>query len=484
MPCRDPLSSTAAAAAFASVLALSPLARALPPQPAPPPPAGAAKPPAAQPAPPPAATSVVPTPPQIEVNDPLLTPVPPAPHILNNWKEALNYILTRSVDVATAVQEVEKAEGASRQALALALPTLTGTLTATGQVITPPASQQVPGLTGTNPTVLASLTASLPIFAPRAWYGIKTADMQTQASKLSLEDKKRTIFAGVASAIINVFTAEKTALINRNGLRSALQTLDLTRRQFRLGNATRLDVLRVEQNAATARATLVSGDESLRQAREALGLALGFPEPYGVPSDISLDEIDQTLRGVCAPGPLDDRADIKAAHTNVEVTRRQINDVWLQFSPTASLSTTVSLENTQQAQSGHIGAWSIQGLITIPFYDGGTRYGSLRIARANHEEAKLTLEGTKRSASTALTQAVRGVDVAEQERKVSQNARDLAKEADELTLKTYMLGTGTSFDLVLSGQTLRAAELDLIVKEFAVIQAKLTAVLAASNCTY
>ena len=76
------------------------------------------------------------------------------------------------------------------------------------------------------------------------------------------------------------------------------------------------------------------------------------------------------------------------------------------------------------------------------------------------------------------------MQVAEQELAVSQNARDLGKEADELTLKTYMLGTGTSFDLVLSGQTLRAAELDLIVKKFALIQAKLTALLAASNCDY
>jgi multidrug efflux system outer membrane protein len=483
----------AALPAFASVLVLSTLTAAQPPP----------KPPAA-PAPQPP-SSVVPSPPQVEVNDPLLAPVPPAAHILNNWKEALNYILTRSVDVATAVQEVEKAEGASRQALALALPTITGTFNVTGQVVTgqSPAETttgtvKVGGVTGSfsvpipqtplppvNPTALATLTASMPIFAPRSWYGIKTADMTTAISRLSLEDKKRTIFAGVASAIINVFTAEQTAEVNRNGLRAALQTLDLTRRQFRLGSATRLDVLRVEQNAATARATLVSGDEALRQARESLGIALGFGEAWGVPSTITLNEIDETLQNVCKSGPLEDRADIAAARETVAVNRRLINDVWLQFAPTATLSTSASLANSAALQAdGHIGAWQIQGLLTIPFWDGGARYGSLRIAKANHEEAKLTLEGTRRTANIALTQAIRGVEVADREQVVSQNSRDLAKEADDLTLKTYLLGTGTSFDLVLSGQTLRAAELDLIVKKFAVIQAKLTALLAASNCNY
>jgi hypothetical protein len=46
------------------------------------------------------------------------------------------------------------------------------------------------------------------------------------------------------------------------------------------------------------------------------------------------------------------------------------------------------------------------------------------------------------------------------------------------------VGTGTSFDLVDTAKAQRAAELDLAVKEFQVIQAKLTAVLANSNCTY
>ena len=105
----------------------------------------------------------------------------------------------------------------------------------------------------------------------------KQASIQRTSAKLSLEDKKRTIFAGVANAIVAVFTAERLAEVNRSGLRNALEQLDITRRQYKIGTATRLDVLRVEQDAATARGTLLTGDESLRQARESLGLALGLP---------------------------------------------------------------------------------------------------------------------------------------------------------------------------------------------------------------
>src|SRR5262249_3444644 len=161
----------------------------------------------------------------IVVNDPLLAPVPQAPKVLGNWKEALNLILSRSTDLATALQEVERAEGNARIALAAALPSLTGTLTATGQILTgstttpdrqlkvvggngwvvlPGGTQSLPSV---NPLAVAQLTATQPILAPRAWYGIKTSDMALTSAKLSVEDKKRTIFSSVASSIISVFTA-------------------------------------------------------------------------------------------------------------------------------------------------------------------------------------------------------------------------------------------------------------------------------------
>jgi outer membrane protein TolC len=285
-----------------------------------------------------------------------------------------------------------------------------------------------------------------------------------------------------------VFTAERTAEINRNGLKTALQLVDLTTHQLQLGTAVKLDVLRTELSAETARATLVNGDEALRQARDALGLALGFPEPYGVPASLSLDEIEGTVRGVCAPGPLEERADIKKAHNDVEVARRGITDAWLQFSPTAVLQTTATVSNAAVTAPGldsdRIGAWNIQGVLTVPFWDGGARDGNLRIAKAAHEEARLTLESQLRTAGVQVEQALRSVGVAERERAVSERARDLARELAQLTLASYRLGTATNFDLVNTEEAWRAAELDLVVKDFALVQAKLAAVLATSSCSY
>jgi outer membrane protein, multidrug efflux system len=134
----------------------------------------------------------VPAPPPIEIDDPMLAPVPQAAKVLRDWKEALGLIVSRSTDIAIALQEVERAEGNARIALAAALPTITGTVQVTGQLITPPAAGVSPlsgipatldgaparlglplGLPGSdraavNPIVTGSITASQPILAPRA----------------------------------------------------------------------------------------------------------------------------------------------------------------------------------------------------------------------------------------------------------------------------------------------------------------------------
>ena len=46
----------------------------------------------------------------------------------------------------------------------------------------------------------------------------------------------------------------------------------------------------------------------------------------------------------------------------------------------------------------------------------------------------------------------------------------------------FVHGTGTSFDLVESAQRQREGEIDVTIKEFEVVRARIAALLALSNC--
>ena len=128
--------------------------------------------------------------------------------------------------------------------------------------------------------------------------------------------------------------------------------------------------------------------------------------------------------------------------------------------------------------------WNIQGVLSIPIWDGGVRYGNVRTARAQEDEALTQLESMRRQAVVQVEQARRGVQVAESSAKVATSARDLAVETDRLTMLGYQVGQGTSLDLVLAATARRQSEVNLALQEFGVVKARILAVLSLASCQW
>ena len=441
---------------------------------------------------PPAPSAEVPASPKVA--DPMLAPVPAARREIATWQEALTHVRARSVELRIALEDVTRAEAQWRSALAGALPSLNASGTFTNQFITNE-TKQVAGVGAGGvpvfstvrtpfPTfVSGSITLSQPLFAPRAWWAIGTANENKSIASLSVEDQKRQIALSVAQAIIGVFTDERIAELNRIGLRSALERLDLTQRKFELGAATGLDVVRAKQDVEAARSNLVSGDESLRRAREALGVALGLPEQVGVSSKVRLDGLEAEAVQKCKPEALEQRADLLAAQRRVDVTKRVVYDVKLQFLPTLAAQSSIS-STTIDTGASPTTTWNIQGLLSIPIWDGGARYGALRDANAQVTQAEQRYEALLRTAKVQMEQTKRGVDVAEERRKVAAEARRLAQQTDDLVRRAFQEGKGTSLELVAAASALRDAEITLALREFDVVQARVLAVLTFASCPY
>jgi outer membrane protein TolC len=463
--------------------------------------AGAQRRPAAPPAgahtgqPQPAAAPAPAMPVTPEVDDPMLAPVPRPSTEISTWEDALKFVRARSTDLRIAVEQVVRAEAASRIALAGALPTLNASGDFTHNFIfvnsTGPTGAKDAAGTPIYKTVGSpypsyfngSALLTQPVLALRAWYNIGTASRNEDIARLSVEDAKRTIALNVANAIVGVVTAERLAELNRVGLRNALARLDLAQRKSTLGSGTGLDVVRARQDVETARATLVSGDESLRQAREALGLALGLPEQVGVPPSVNLDGLDASARQACrAVGDVNERPDIAALRGKVEVAHRQVNDVKLQFLPTVDLRSTLA-STTQFTGLRPATTWNLMAVLTVPIFDGGIRYGNLRDTHAQEAIAGENLEAARRKAQIEVTQAKRGVAVAEDRRKVAVAARDLAADNDRLTRSSYQEGRGTSLELITAAQGLREAEIQLALRDFELVKARVLAILALASCS-
>ena len=438
----------------------------------------------AQASPPASGAPSTPLPSAIAEDDPMLAPIAPPPHQVSNWQEALSYLKARSTDLKIALAEVERSQGQWREALAASLPTITASGNITGNLL----RQNVCGLGGICTTIpdaasaVGTLTVSQPLLALRAWNSAGTAKVTQKIAELSAEDQKRLLTIALANAVVSVVTSERLSEVNRIGLRAALDRLALARRKVALGAGNALDTVRAAQDVAVVRSAIVTGDESLRKSREALGLALGSTEPWGVPVDIDLNGLEASAQASCgAAATLDERADIAAAQKGTVVAKRNIDDAYLQFAPTINVVSSFNAASAPFA-NGLREAWTISGVLTIPLFDGGFRYGALRDTRAQAEQSQQRLEAARRNATIQISQARRAVEVAENSRRVSEESRDLARETERLSRIAFQLGTGTSLDLIESGRRLREAESQLALQEFSLVQARIAALLALSRC--
>jgi multidrug efflux system outer membrane protein len=418
-----------------------------------------------------------------EVNDPMLA-APVAPdRLLASWQETLTFLRTNSSNLRETRARIQQAEARARVALAPALPQLDGDAGVNHHLLT---GERTGFGTVPDPrtTWNAGLNLRIPLLARSAWYDRGTALEAADAAKLDATEIERQEIATVANAIVTVVTAERLAEVSRVSLRSALSTLDLNKRRAALGAASTVDVLRTEQEVSASRAQVVDADENLNRAREALGIALGSSQAWGVAPGIRLDTLASDARQVCRPeNRIEARPDVRASEASVRVAERSVKSIDYTYWPTVDAVSNLTYwsHEVTSANNEHV-TWTIGGVLSFPLYDGGARYGTRAVNRAELALSRERLTETKRRASVEVAQAVRSVRVAEANLRVSAQSREIARETARLTRIAYLNGSGTSFDLVDSARRLRETEIDFAIQEFEVVRARIAALLALATC--
>ena len=416
------------------------------------------------------------------VSDPLLEPVPAAPRELGSWEEAVQLFSQRSTDLRIAAAEVVRARGLRRQAIGALLPQASGNALASFSLISPPEGidPAQAALYGVGAYQTVGLVASLAVIDVRAWNQVAQAMDGVKATRLSLEDSRRLLLLNLAQLLLNTVAAENLADLNRVGLRDSLERLALTEKATRAGASTEIDLGRTRQDAEVARAQVVSGDEQVRQAREALGFALAVDQPVSVRSDFQLNGLADRVLGQCrAIAGLDERPDVKAAKAREEIAHRGVLDVKAQFLPTIGIRT-----NAQAFvfAGGAIPIWNFQAVLTVPIWDGGSRYGALSAAHALEAEAAARSEAVERTGRIDIERTRRGIEVATRSRDIAQKALTQAERIDALTRRAYDAGLGTSLELVTAASQLRQSQLTLALREYDVLRARVVALFALAEC--
>ncbi len=420
-----------------------------------------------------------------KVADPMLEPVAPPARILSSWREALRLVRSRSTSLRQAAITVSSAAAQAELAAARYHPILRATGTVTHPLLSPGVNISSVGFFQNYQTVWrGNVNLRQPIINLQAWHDANTAELNIEAAKLTAQDAERRVLAGVADTIVAVVTAERLAEVSRVALHSTLSTLELTQRRSKLGAASAVDVLRAEQEVTLNRQKIINADEGVERAREALGMALGFAEPWGVAPSIRLDELAADAARVCKPVTMSaERSDVKALQKQQAVAARAVQSVDYQLAPTLDFTSDYNYNQPTFPQEAKPVQWNIGAVLTVPLYDGGVRQAQRWQQQTQVQNAQNQIEQRNREVAVEMRQAQRAVDVAKRNYTVSVELQRVAKETSRLSHLSFLNGRGTSFELVEAARRSQEADLDLAVKEFELVRAQLLAHLVLANCS-
>jgi len=407
------------------------------------------------------------------------TPPPPGKpsKTVAGWKGLWAELPKGSADLRIALAEIERAEAATRIAYGAVLPTITAS--ASWNYSSRP--QFVAGAVASGGILQAQLTASQVLVNLRAFHQIGTQKMLEEVTHLDVFEVRRRLGLGLARAAAAIAAAERLTEGNRTSLSLSLDRLLLTKKRLAAGVGDARDLVRAQQDVATARSVIAPADEGLLQAEEGLATLIGTPGSIGL--GVDLEGLDREIRDFCgeAASTDKDRLDVTIAKKRIELAERNVDDITLKFVPTLTAQASAGMAGI--AFSGPFtSVETITVVLSVPLFDGGVRYGEKRDRVALVEEARARAVQVQITSMVERAQARRALDVALAAQKSAKEARDLAAEADRLAQAAYAGGVGTNFDLIDAGRRLRESETQLVLRDLDVAKARLALPFVEGTC--
>lgn len=265
------------------------------------------------------------------------------------------------------------------------------------------ASGNTASLTTTGMGLTLSATQSL-YRGGRIDAAIDQAEANVLAGRARLRGTEQTVLSSVVDAYMGVLRDQAVLQLNTNSEQVLATELAAARSRFQLGAATSTDVATAESRLSAAQAGRIQAEGNLRVSIASFEQRVGSPPgsmampnpPTMLPNsldqavDIGLMEHPTVVAAFYSE--LASQASVRSAegalkptvNASLSTTRRPQN--WPDFSP-ATLTTTAGLN------------------VSIPLYQQGAEYASIRSARESLAQSRLNLEDARRTIRSQVNQS-------------------------------------------------------------------------------
>ena len=394
----------------------------------------------------------------------------PAPVERVTFEEAVQRALERNPTVGQAEQAILRSQALLDQSRSVFRPTVTGDYATTmldaargfDGNITQPRTQSRFGATG-----------SFPVLAASRWAAATQARDQLGISRLSAQEVRRQVGLLAAETYLAVVSAERQRDIAVRNRETARALADYARARLDAGQGSRLNHVRSSQELSASEGLVQVAELAVRQAQEALGIAIFADGPVEASGDPAIPPPALTTDEAAW---MAQRPDVRLYTAQVAAADRVVRDTWKSWLPTASVGFSPQYV-TPKGFFEPAGTWRAFVQLEVPIYDG-TLGATRRLRMADREVAQLRLDAAQARARSEMRFAEEAVERNEQIVAATHQSAEDARDALRITEIAYKAGATTNVEVVQAQQTARNAELLEALAEDRLRQARLDLLVA------
>jgi outer membrane protein TolC len=379
--------------------------------------------------------------------------------------QVVAWALERNPSAAIAWAEARRAEAVIEETRASSYPTLVGLGTFT-QLDSP---RQLAGVVSQPQTgIVAEATLAVPLVAAKPWAQWSQSKDLLRASQANAADVRRVVAVSVARAYLSVVAQKRVIDAATRARDTDKAHYDFAHQRYAGGIGNRIDEVRAEQQLESDQANLEAQIANLAKDRELLGVLVGV----GGPIDADEPNLQAPTEPAQAMADAERRTDVVAGQARLKAAEHVVHDDWTDYAPYLTGTFTPFYSDPATVLYPTTG-WQAQLVLTLPFYDGGLRYGQQKERALTRDEARVQLEATLRQARSDVRTAFEELRHADATLDAARRASELARRGLDLAQVAYRAGATTNLEVIDAERTARDSETAVAVAEDGARQARL-----------
>jgi NodT family efflux transporter outer membrane factor (OMF) lipoprotein len=302
-------------------------------------------------------------------------------------------------------------------------------------------------------------------FFGAAFLADRALEGQVQQQAFQLEATRRALATNIVVATINAASMQEQVAATEKLVALGEQRAQQTAARYKLGSASRDEMLASEQDAANAAATLPALRAQAMAVRHAQAVLLGrTPDDAPAPLQLQALKLPESVPVSVPSDLLHQRPDILAAEAAVRAAADAAGAATASMFPSLSLNASYGHGgfdwSTFTSPQGAI--WSVGGSLTQPLFHGGALFARKRQYQASYDVAVGQYKQTVLSAFRTVADTLVSLDGDADTLFQTQRAEAAARDAQGDTDSRYRLGATSFFVTLTAGQQYQNAHIQYV----------------------